>query len=151
MTKVIETRGLEELQQRFKMYPVRWAQTMSTTMAAVLLTLQEKTPGYPPPPSSSNYRRTGTLGRTLGVSEGGGRIGQPTIFKIRKYGGGNFEGRYGTNLNYAPYVIGSRGTQSSFFGAYWWQLDSVIGIAYQKIKSLFNTAAQELAAFLDKQ
>src|SRR3972149_3265026 len=99
---VIEVRGLKELIARMKAYPQKLNAALGITMDAAMLTLWENVPPYPPEPEASTYDRTGTLGR----GEAGGKSGgQPDIYEVREMGGG-FEGHFGTNLEYAPYVIG---------------------------------------------
>lgn len=150
MTKVIEYKGFDELERRFSAYPMEYYQVMVKTVGASLLTLQENIPPYPPKPTNSNYRRTGTLGRSLGVAETGGRIGMPQIYSVKRAGSGmGITGRLGTRLHYASRVIGARGQQSAFFAQYWWQLEQTIGKAYGKILGLFKTAASSLASFLE--
>ena len=149
MAKQIEVRGFEELAKRFKAYPMKFAKVMSKTMVTALLVLQEKIPPYPPAPTGSGYRRTGTLGRSLGISITSGRIGQPDIFTVKKMGGGNLSGKIGTRLGYASKVIGDRSQQFSFFAQYWWRLEQVVGKAFPKILSVYNTAMDALAKFLE--
>ena len=149
MAKQIEVRGLKELAQRFKDYPQKYIKVMAKTMTTALLVLWEKVPGYPPPPSGSKYRRTGTLGRSLGIGMSGGKMGQPDIFTVKKMGGSNFKGTFGTRLGYAKHVIGDRSQQSSFFSQYWWRLEQTTGRAFHKIVSVFNIATDALAKFLE--
>src|SRR3990167_3587775 len=148
MQITIEVRGLEELRRRMRQYPQQFDIAANRTMEAALLALQEKVPPYPPQPSGTRYVRTGTLGRSLGSGMMGGNVGRAQIFQVRKIGQG-FEGRFGTALEYAPYVIGEQGMQSGFMSQYWWQLSSVPGRAFNKIKSLFEAMANSLAKFLD--
>ena len=145
MPKVIEIRGLEELRARFKEYPKVLDQVMQEVTQAQLLALHENVPPYPPKPASSTYNRTGTLGRSLGSSMGGGASGTPDIFQTIK-GEGFYEARFGTLLFYAGPVIGN--PQASFFAQYWWKLDQVIGLAFEKIKQITEDAAEQLANFL---
>ena len=144
MAKQVEIRGLDELSKRMKDYPVRYAKVVSKTVTAALMVLWEKVFPYPPPPTGRRYRRTG-----LGVSQTGGKMGQPDIFTVKKLGMSNFIGRFGTMLGYAGRVIGDRSQQSAFFSQYWWRLEQVTGRAYGKIKGLFDIATKELAKFLE--
>src|SRR5689334_22027280 len=100
--------GLTELIARMQAYPEKLAQAMRTTMDASLLVLWESVPPYPPQPDNSAYERTGTLGRTLGSGSGGGAGStEPEIYEVKAVGSaGGYEGHFGTNLDYAPYVIG---------------------------------------------
>lgn len=153
MAKEVEVRGLKELEQQFVKYPLEYNKVMIKTTVGSMLVLQQNVPPYPPKPAGSKYRRTGTLGRSLGVSMGGGRAGKPSVFKVRQIGGTrmNIIGRMGTNLRYAGDVIGDRSQQKHPFSAYWWRLEQVIGPSFNKINRLFNIATDELAKFLERQ
>ena len=140
--KVVEVHGLEELQAKMQAYPQKYAEIMAKTMVTGLLVLQENVPPYPPKPATSTYERTGTLGRSIGLV--GGSSG---IFTVRRVGGYNFEGRFGTNLKYAPRVIGDN--QSYPFSAYWWKLSTTIGKSFKKLMEVYNAAAAEMARFLE--
>jgi hypothetical protein len=143
----IEIRGLDELLQRMRKFPDKLDASLRVTMQAAMLALWENVPPYPPPPSDSTYVRTGTLGRTLGSGEGGGRSGgQPSIYEVRELGAG-MEGHFGTNLGYAPHVIGDE-TQARNMG-HWWKISVIAEKAKDKIGSLFNTLGEKLAAFLE--
>jgi len=151
--KQIEVHGLDELNIRMQQYPLEYAKTMSHTTVTAMLVLQEQLGTsefrYPPQPSGATYERTGTLGRSLGISESGAQLGTPSIFKVQKVGGHNFMGKFGTNLKYALRVIGARGQQSDFFSQYWWRLEQIIGPAYKKIVEVYNAAAAEMAKWLE--
>lgn len=149
-TPIIEVRGLRELIKRMQAFPQQMEAAAKTTMDAALLTLWENVPEYPDPPQNSTYRRTGTLGRTLGSSEAGGKGGKPDVYLTRKLGGGNIEGRFGTKLEYAPYVIGDD-TQADVHKGRWWTMKTIAENASEKIERLFNTLADKLAAFLERQ
>jgi hypothetical protein len=144
---VIEVRGLKELQERMQKFPEKLTASLRTTMIAALTALWENVPPYPPPPEYSTYVRTGTLGRSLGSSIDGGTGGQPSIFQVREMGS-SVTGRFGTNLSYAPHVIGDE-TQSPRM-SHWWTIRTVAEKAQEKIDKLFNTLADKLADFLDK-
>lgn len=147
--KFIEVSGLKELLSRFKAYPQKFAKVIKLTTSTVLLVLWENVKPYPPPPEGSTYRRTGQLGRSLGVGMSGGKMGQPDIFKVVKLGMAGFMGKFGSSLGYAPKVIGDEGQQDPFFAQYWWRLEQLIAPSLEKITSLFQTAAEELAKFLE--
>jgi len=144
---VIEIRGLKELQARMAKYPQKLEQELKRGMDASLLVLHEKVPPYPPPPADSTYRRTGTLGRSLGASLGGGKSGKPAIYETKKISSG-YEGRFGTNVEYAPYVIGEN-TQARVHRGRWWTLKKVAQDASKKIMQVWNGIAENLAQFLE--
>lgn len=142
MKIVIE--GLEEIRAKLRQYPQQYERAAQKTMDASLLTIQGSVPGYPSPPASSDYIRTGTLGRTLG--SGGGRA---EVYEVRSGGGGYIEGEIGTNLEYAPYVIGEN-TQAWMHQGRWWTFDgTVLKSAVPKIERLWQIMVEELAKWLD--
>ena len=146
MTSAIEIRGLKELIQRMQAYPRQLQESVGVTMDAAMLALHENVPPYPPPPETSTYDRTGTLGRSLGSDVGGGRSGTPDIYEVREMGS-SWEGHFGTNLDYAPYVIGEE-SQSRHM-QHWWTLKTVADKATDKINRMFGTLAEKLAKFLE--
>ena len=149
MTKTsVEVTGMGELLTKMQAFPVKLGQVMAKGMAASLTVIWEKIPPYPAPPADSSYRRTGTLGRTLGSSMRGSTSGgNPDIFTVKKLGAG-YEGRFGTRLNYAPYVIGD-GTQSRAHAGRWWTLRNVAEKAQSKILQVWTGIADKLAAYLE--
>lgn len=143
----IEVHGLTEVITRMQAYPDKLKAVLSATMDAAMLILWESVPPYPPPPPNSSYDRTGTLGRTLGSSEGGGTgSGHPSIYEVRQLGSG-YEGHFGTNLEYAPYVIGD--DDQSAFMYHWWQMKDVASAASEKITRVFDDMTAQLKAFLE--
>ncbi len=136
------------LQKRMAAYPQKLAQVMPIGMDASLLILWENVPPYAPEPPNSTYTRQGILGKSLGSSMSGGKSGgQPSIFTSRKIGSG-YEGRFGTNLGYAEYVIGE-GTQAEIHEGRWWTIKKIADESRQKITDLWDGIMDKLAAFLD--
>ena len=144
---VIEVRGLKELAARMQNYPREMNKALLIGIRASLTVLHEKVPPYPPQPKDTTYRRTGTLGRTLGSSMSGGKAGSPSVYQIRKLGSTGIEGRFGTNLDYAPYVIGD--TTQSRHMSHWWKLSKVAKDAQEKILHIWVGIAEKMAAFID--
>lgn len=144
----IEIHGLEKLLQRMAAYPAQLTAGLATTMAASLATLWSKVPPYPPKPVGSTYRRQNILAKSLGSSPGGGASGvKPGIFTIRRLGSSNYEGRFGTKLDYAPYVIGE-GTQAGMHSSNWWTIKTVADRAADKINGLWSNLMEHMASFL---
>ena len=143
----IEVEGLTELRQRFADFPRKFTAGMRKALEASLLVLWENVPPYPS--RQSDYRRTGTLGRTLGVGESGGREGKPDIYQVIKLGGDMDAGEFGTRLDYARYVIGD-GEQAWFHQPYWWTMSDIAEGAEDKIIQVFDQLAEALAAWLDR-
>lgn len=153
MNLKLDVEGLDEVIARMRAFPRQLKRAIHTTLEAALLVVWENVPPYPPAPPDSPYVRTGTLGRSLGSGEGGGRsASQPDIYEIRTEG--DFEvGEFGTRLEYAPYVIGDRDEdQIEPFRSYWWTLpQTVANAARAKVTKLFQDMAQELADWLSRK
>lgn len=136
-----------DLQQRLARYPAQTRKVMKKTMEASLLHVQENIPGYPEAPAGVDAsRRTGTLGRKLGVSQAGGVAGKAEIHLIEQIGTHSYQGTIGTLLPYADRVIGNQGQP---WKRYWWTLKGVAKKAADGIVRLHNVAAEELARFID--
>jgi hypothetical protein len=134
--------GLDELRDRMAQFPGKFQRVIAKTLEASLLKLWENVPPYPPAPASSEYVRTGTLGRTLGA--GGQR---PDIYEVKQEGGFQVAS-FGTKLGYAPYVIGDN-EQAWMHQNRWFVLGDVLNKSVGAIEGLFNAAADEMAKWLD--
>lgn len=146
MADEIELRGLAEIERRFEKYPQVYKKAVQAWLDFVLLTLSEKVPPYPPKPASSTYVRTGTLGRSLGSGESGGRLGQAEI-STTKITPGFAEARWGTKVSYAPDVIDPRRQLSHM--RHWWTTNDVVKRSEKKIVQSFDKVAQKLVKFLE--
>jgi hypothetical protein len=147
--KVMEVHGLEEIQRDMQQYPKEMEAAMRATTEAALLVIWGNVPPYPPAPEGSTYRRTGTLGRSLGGGVDGGKGGQPDILEVKKLGAG-LEGRFGTRLGYAPVVIGEE-QQAEMHQGRWWTLAKVAESSVEKINLLYQKMADKLVAFLERK
>lgn len=143
----IKVSGLSELRERMGRFPEKLDEGMEQAMKVTLLLVHGAMPGYPPAPMGSTYRRTGTLGRTLGSSATGGASSQPEIYTVEKMGHG-WEGRFGTRLKYAPYVIGDE-QQAKVHQGRWWVLSDVATRAQGKIQRNWELLAKYMAKFLE--
>lgn len=128
-------------------YPEQLSKTLQTTMEASLLHVQGSVPGYPKPRPNQTYRRTGTLGRSLGVAQTGGPIGKASVYTSKRMGNA-WEGEFGTSLSYAPDVIGE-GTQKEMFVGRWWTMATVAKRAAAGVLRLHEAAMEELARWID--
>jgi hypothetical protein len=146
--EITVTTNPPDLIQRFEKYPQQLDAVMHKTAEASMLHVQGSVPPYPPPPSTSTYQRTGQLGRSLGVGMGGGVAGQPSVRLIKKLGAGSYEATFGTNLEYAPAVIGTE-SQKQPFKKYWWTMRTVARQAMDGVVKLYDTATRELAKWLE--
>ena len=148
----IEIEGLKELIDKFDKLPNEVQQTLVKMMYVSLDTLQENVPPYisqvvPP----EVYRRTGTLGRSLGSGMAGGKVGKPTVYSVRGTGKDTV-GEFGTNLSYAPYVISPERQAYMHKPGYkgrpgWWTLNTIKDKALPKIIQRWNDA---MAAIIKK-
>lgn len=150
MTELLEVKGLQELIKSMQAFPEELAKIGAVAMDASLHVLWENVPPYPPPPKDSTYRRTGTLGKSLGSSEQGGTSGDPSIYKIHSLGGGNFEGQFGSSLSYAQYVIGT-GTQAKVHQGRWYTMMTIAAKSADKINEIWQSVGDKLAAFLERK
>ena len=150
MSELITIEGLKEIINRMTAYPLDLAKIVYESMGGSLYTLNENVPPYPQKDSGSTYRRTGTLGRSLGVAsndgKGGGAGGNPSIFKVKQLGGGNVEGKFGTNLEYAEFVIGEN--QAGMHSSNWWTIRTIAERAADKIEKIWQQCDDLLAQFL---
>jgi hypothetical protein len=132
----IEIEGLDEAIQKYQGASKKLERAMRQTMNNSLLVLHENVPPYPSPPEGSTYRRTGTLGRTLGSGPGGGVAGKPDIYQVTG-SMNNIQGAFGTRLNYAPYVI-SDDKQARMHKGRWFTMSTIADRARAKITKLWN-------------
>jgi hypothetical protein len=145
-----EVHGLDELMARFRQFPEKYSKAVAKTLQAGLLILQGAVPAYPRPPAGSKYRRTGLLGRSLGSSETGSKMGKADISETVKAHGYQ-EAHFGTRLKYAPHVVGDRSSQQSSRMRRWWTVpQTVLEKALPKINKAFERLGIALAKFLDK-
>lgn len=129
-----------DLPQRMMRYPKELEREMEKTMKQSLAHVQGSVPPYPAASPDSSYVRTGTLGRSIGLG------GRAEIYEVKKIGGG-YEARLGTNLSYAPYVIGPEDQAAQHKGR-WWTMKTVAEKARPGIERLFEAMSERLVAFL---
>ena len=132
----IHVEGMDRLIRKFAGYPGRLKTAMGKAMWASLLILWENVPPYPAKPQGSSYDRTGTLGRSLGVMEGGGKAGKPTVYSVTGSGTQTI-GKFGTNLNYAQYVV-DPDRQAWMHKGRWWTMKHIKNKSVDKIKALWD-------------
>jgi len=124
MAYTIDTPGLSEVIAKMQAYPARLNANLEALMNVINLTLWETVSPYPQPPENSTYTRTHLLAKSLGVSGDGEKLGsQPDIYDVKQIGGG-WESHFGSNLDYAPYVI-DEGSQAQVHQGRWWTIQQV--------------------------
>ena len=131
-----------DLFNRMAKYPDKLKEEMRGTMNQALLHVQGSIPAYPPQNPNSTYARTLTLGRTIGLS------GKPDVKTIKTSSKG-VEGRIGTRLYYAPFVIGDQ-TQSKKVkqSADWWTISTIVERATPGVIKLFDAMSERLVKWL---
>jgi len=132
----ITTEGLDQAVNKLKTMPAKLDAGMNRTMTASLNVLWENVPPYPAPPEGSAYVRTGTLGRTLGSGPGGGKGATPTVYSVTG-SGMSIQGTFGTNLDYAKYVI-DPDRQAYMHKGRWWTMKTIRDKAVNKINQLWE-------------
>lgn len=115
--------GVEELRKLIEELPLLALEAAEPAMVDAVMFLYGHLPEYPPEPPNSSYVRTGTLGRRF------------TTDVIPEFS--SVSGELGTNLNYAPWVVGDDFPGSEINGVTkyqakvhqgrWWQFGDVIG------------------------
>jgi len=145
----ITIKGLDKLVAKFKNAPKTLDREMNKRMKASLEVLHEKVPPYIPqvvPPEV--YKRQGTLGKSLGVTPYGDKAGKPTVYSISG-SGKDKQGRFGTNLSYAKYVIDAKQQAYMHKPGYkgrpgWWTMKNIKENALPKIQKLWDDLVKAL-------
>lgn len=139
--EIIITTTPADLFQRLNGYPDKLAKEMEYTLNQSLHHVVGSVPEYPVQLPTS-YRRTGTLGRSVGIGSP-----RPDIFEVKRIGQG-YEGVMGSNLSYAPYVIGSRTQSGVMRSKNWWTMRTVAEKAKPGVERLFQKMTERLAAWI---
>lgn len=128
MADNIEIRGLEKLLTKFGKFENLKPELRKTTDKATKF-VWSLIPPYPAKPATSDYRRTGTLGRTM--------------YSEVKELGSQVAGVIGNNTVYAPWVISAtklgdgRGPQSRYHYR-WYTLHQVIKDAKNGVIQIYH-------------
>lgn len=142
----ISVKGLSELIARMRTAPSKMAIFVQDAMKTSLNELGENVPPYPPERMGQKYMRTESLGRSMGSGFGGGRQGAPDIFEVTT-NGNSVEGRYGSRLGYAEYVIGE-GRQAWMHKGRWWTVRNILNKSMGAILGIWSKVADRIAAYL---
>jgi hypothetical protein len=111
---------------------------MMRAMGRSLLALQGGVKKYPKK-LNPRWVRTGTLGRSVTSSKAPGAIS-----KVRRVPGG-VEGRWGSNVKYAPWVI-DRDRQRDYHRDHgWWTLQDEAKRMVPKVRKEFEAASTRIA------
>lgn len=127
MANNITIKGLDELLKKYSQLSDLKPELRKVTDKATKYVWGE-IPSYPSKPPASDYRRTGTLGRTM--------------YSEVKEIGNDIAGVVGNNTTYAPWVIsaeriGSRGPQAGF-NRHWYTLQSVVEKAKSGVIQIYE-------------
>ena len=131
----IQIEGLDRVVNNLQKFQAGLPGFFNDTMQKTILYVQGKLPPYPPPPTGSTYRRTGTLGRSITSL-----FGQhpDALSKIQPFGGG-VHGIIGTQLKYAPFVI-DEDRQAGVHRGRWWTLQQAVRNQTQAIVDYWKKA-----------
>lgn len=143
----ISVSGLNELIGRLRGAKSKMAILLNEAMKESLRTLQASVLPYPSERMGQKYIRTERLGQSLGSGFGGGAHGVPDIFEI-EMAGGALEGRFGTRVGYAEYVIGE-GTQAWMHAGRWWTIRTILNNAMKIIGGIWERVGIRIAAYID--
>jgi hypothetical protein len=144
---MIEISGIDEIIKKFNAAPEKFKTMALDGMSDSLDVIHEAVQPYPAPPSGSKYVRTGRLGASMGSSMGGGVSGAPNIETI-KIGSNYIEGKFGSSLSYAEYVIGD-GTQAEVHQGRWWTVATLAGRAASKVISIWQRLTDRWAEWIN--
>lgn len=134
----IEVVGLEELDRRYKKIGKNLGPELRSLTQEAILYVHSQVPPYPPARAGSQYRRTGTLGRTI------------TTKVIEPVGRGIYSGIIGTNTRYAPWVISDEvganqaGPQAWFHRGIWYTLQEVVERASREVRRIYIRGVRRL-------
>jgi hypothetical protein len=113
ITTTVELTNLSYLDKLAAAFtPAEFQRAVLPGMQRGLYLVHQNLPPYPAPPTDSSYVRTGKLGQS--ITEEVSAEGTEVI------------GVIGTNIPYAPYVIGGDDEQAWMHQGRWWQLPAVV-------------------------
>lgn len=116
----IQQRGAEAVDAKLAKLRNKDRELESAARQAVLY-VQSQVPPYPAPPATSDYRRTGLLGRSL---TGFGSSAGPALSRVESIGG-KPAGIVGSAVEYAPGIIDEERQEWMHQGR-WWTLQEVV-------------------------
>ena len=111
---------------------------MMRAMGRSMVRLQGGVKKYPPKPPDSRYIRTTTLGKSLTIATDAQAIGSVSAIH------GGVEGRWGTKVKYAPYVI-DQNKQAWMHKGRWWTLQGEAKRLTPQVVKEFKAASVRIA------
>jgi hypothetical protein len=120
----IDLHELEEVGRRLGRAGKTISDELYTTMDKAMQYIHSKVPPYPAPPPMSRYTRTGSLGRSITT-------------KVEMVGSHDVIGKIGSNIVYAPFVIGHE-KQASVHKGRWYTLFDVVDKSMPRVRWIFT-------------
>lgn len=111
--------------------PAQFQGAVLAGMRSGFYLVHQHLPPYPAPPPNSSYVRTGKLGQT--ITEEVATVGN------------DVSGMIGSDIEYAPYVIGGDDEQAWMHQGRWWQLENVVE---KDLDLIIDEIAQSIEAYL---
>jgi hypothetical protein len=109
----VEFKNLDYLDKLGRAFtPAEFRKAILPGMKRGFYMVHQHLPPYPSPPENSSYVRTGKLGQS--------------ITEEVTAQGNDVVGVIGSNIQYAPYVIGGDDEQAWMHEGRWWQLPNVV-------------------------
>lgn len=134
--------GLEELLRRFDQHDEVVRRELRRAMTRAVLGEIGRMPSYPPQVPGTSYIRTHYLERSLNAM-----VGQaPAAASAVEGQGDTIRGIVGTNVVYAPFVIGQN--QSRVHRGRWWRLEASVLSHKAQIEAEFEDAAERIVEAL---
>ncbi len=131
----IKIKGLNKLNKKLRRAGNNTKPAIKKATRKAVLYIHSQVPPYPPPLPNSDYRRTGTLGRSITTEVRD--IGSQTV------------GLIGSAVIYAPDVIsakkvGKRGPQKRIHKGRWYTLQGVVKKAHKDVLKIYRKMIAEL-------
>lgn len=111
--------------------PAEFQRAIVPGMTRGMYLVHQNIPPYPAPPANSSYVRTGKLGQSITTEV--------------TTDGVDVAGVIGSNIPYAPYVIGSDDEQAWMHEGRWWQLDNIVE---KNLDAIAEEIGQSVEAYL---
>lgn len=139
MQAQIEIRGLDRVRRKLERMKQSIRPQMEKATREAIHYVHSQVPAYPPPPPTSTYRRTGTLGRSVTVFQ---HHAPGALSRVEPLGD-EVRGVIGTAIEYAPDVIDER-HQARMHKGRWYTLQRVVRQATVGIKRIYEKMVREL-------
>jgi hypothetical protein len=129
----IDIQGLDKLERKLAHLPDKLNKNTRDAMEASLIILSQNVPEAPPKPPHSKYVRTDYMINSLLAQK---EIPNYAVYNI-KGTGANIVGTFGTQVEYARYVI-DENRQAYMHKGRWWTMKTIVENTKEKIINLWN-------------